>query len=452
MNLLKRAWLIVAIMMLPITGAFAIDRLLLAPACPDCHAERTAHLPLFDRTEGASQDGLVRIRANGMTFRARVAGSENVSGDGVILLHGFPETSIMWEPLLKKLGKAGYRAIAFDQRGYSPGARPQMQSEYTKGKLANDVIAIADAAGFRKFHVIGHDFGGAIAWTVADRHPDRVLSLTSLSMPHPLALADALSKPSPQWPASSYVLFYRFPVLPELAMGFDRAALLSQWKWQKHPKNQVEEYREVFGEPGAIHAALNWYRAFDFRSLDPVGKIRPPTLFIWGEEDGAFSRAAANETANYMDGAYRLRTVNAGHNLLLEAPKIVTSEVLAHLKSARAVSERWVAALDKTPETGGSPCDQTPPKCLIIQLSPQGQTFRIRNQCKDTYQGIVRVSCSGWAPDAAVEYRFSLGAKAEMAQESTGLTNGTCYFRHRLCAKAPARPKHSAATFFPFLQ
>ena len=170
MNLLKRAWLIVAIMMLPITGAFAIDRLLLAPACPDCHAERTAHLPLFDRTEGASQDGLVRIRANGMTFRARVAGSENVSGDGVILLHGFPETSIMWEPLLKKLGKAGYRAIAFDQRGYSPGARPQMQSEYTKGKLANDVIAIADAAGFRKFHVIGHDFGGAIAWTVADRH------------------------------------------------------------------------------------------------------------------------------------------------------------------------------------------------------------------------------------------------------------------------------------------
>ena len=452
MTRLNRLWLIAVAIMLPVTAAYAIDRLVLSLSCPDCPTETAKLLPLFDGT----QDGLVRVQANTMEFRARVAGSDNADGEGVILLHGFPETSIMWEPLLEALRRDGYHAIAFDQRGYSPGARPLMENAYTKGKLANDVLAIADAAGFDKFHVIGHDFGGAIAWTVADRHRERVLSLTSLSMPHPLALADALVNPGPQWPASSYVLFYRLPALPEFIMGFDRAALLSRWKWQNHPKNQVDEYRRVFSEPGALHAALDWYRAFKFRSLDPAGKVRPPTLFLWGEEDGAFSRAAATDTVNYMDGAYRLRTVNAGHNLMLEAPDVVETEILAHLKTARQVSEQWVAALDQAPQEAGSPCDQRAPKCLRIQLSPHGRTFRIRNQCNETHKGVVRVSCSQWAPDEAVEYRFNLGARAEMAQESAGvdtaLSNGTCYYRHRLCMKAPAPVKHRAATFLPFLQ
>lgn len=454
MTYLKKVWLIAALVLLPFTAAYGIDRLVLAPSCPDCHAAMTEALPLFD----GSEDGLVRIRANNMTFRARVAGSGNRDGEGVILLHGFPETSIMWEPLLEALQKAGYRAIAFDQRGYSPGARPRLENDYTKGKLANDVLAVADAAGFEKFHVIGHDFGGAIAWTLADRYPERVLSLTSLAMPHPLALSEALSNPSPQWPASSYVLFYRLPVLPELAMSFDQAALLTRWKWSRHPKDQVAEYRRVFGEPGAIHAALDWYRAFEFRSLDPAGKVRPPTLFLWGEEDGAFSRASAVATANYMDGPYRLRTLNAGHNLMLDAPNIVVPEVLEHLASSAKAREQWTAALasrsNGTDETEAS-CEQVPPHCLRIQLSPEGKTFRIRNQCNDTYKGVVRVTCSAWAPNAGIEYRFNLGAKSELAQEGvgarTGQSNGTCYFQPRLCAKVTAPVKPKAASFWPFL-
>lgn len=451
MTYLKKVWLIAAIALLPFTAAYAIDRLVLAPSCPDCHAEMTRALPLFDGTE----DGLVQIRANDMTFRARVAGTGNRDGEGVILLHGFPETSMMWEPLLEALDKSGYRAIAFDQRGYSPGARPRLESEYTKGKLANDVLAIADAAGFESFHVIGHDFGGAIAWTLADRHPERVLSLTSLSMPHPLALSKALSTPSPQWPASSYVLFYRLPVLPELVMGFDRAAVLAQWKWARHPEAQVAEYRRVFSESGALHAALDWYRAFEFRSLDPAGKIRPPTLFLWGQEDRAFSRASAIATGNFMDGPYRLRTVSAGHNLMLDAPQVIIPEIVGHLDAAAKVRKQWVAKLAATPKQDGSSCDQVPPHCLRIQLSPKGQTFRIRNQCEDTYRGVVRVTCSGWAPDAAIEYRFNLGARSELAQEgigaSTGQSNGKCYFRPRLCAKATTPVTPRAASFSPFL-
>lgn len=446
MAYLKKAWLILALLLLPFAAAYAIDRLVLAPSCPDCHAAMTEALPLFD----GETDGLVRIHANNMTFRARYAGSKNRDGEGVILLHGFPETSIMWEPLLKALSEAGYRVIAFDQRGYSPGARPRMQSEYTKGKLANDVLAIANAANFDTFHVIGHDFGGAIAWTVADRHPERVLSLTSLSMPHPLALAGALSNPSPQWPASSYVLFYRLPVIPELAMGFNRAALLARWKWHQHPKDQVEEYRRVFSESGALHAALDWYRAFDFRSLDPAQKIRPPTLFLWGEEDPAFSRASARATAGFVEGPYRLRTISAAHNLMLEAQPIIISEVLGHLRGSDKAREEWVSALAKQPEGEDISCDQAPPHCLIIQLSPSGETFRIRNQCDETYRGVVRIACSNWKTDEAVEYRFNLGGKSEIAQEGigahSGKSNGSCYYRPRLCAKsAPIKPVRPAA-------
>ena len=124
MSRLKQLWILAAVCLLPVTAAFAVDRLLLAPVCPDCHAEITKTLPLFDGT----QDGLVRIRANSMEFRARVAGFGNRGGEGVILLHGFPETSIMWEPLLERLSKEGLRAVAFDQRGYSPGARPFSQN------------------------------------------------------------------------------------------------------------------------------------------------------------------------------------------------------------------------------------------------------------------------------------------------------------------------------------
>lgn len=448
MKRLKQLWLVAAVFMLPITAAYAVDRLLLAPSCPDCNAALTKELPLFDGT----QDGLVRIKANSMEFRARVAGFDNPGGDGVILLHGFPQTSIMWQPLIDKLSGAGYRVVAYDQRGYSPGARPPSQNDYTKTKIATDVLAIADEAGFDKFHVIGHDFGGAIAWTVADRFPQRVLSLTSLSMPHPSALADALAEPDSQLRLSSYILFYKLPVLPELVLGFNRAALLDTLKWQDHPRAHIEEYRRVFGEPGALHAALNWYRAFEFRSLDPVGKIRPPTLLIWGREDSAFGRVAATETANHMDGAYRLHTVAAGHNLMIEAPDIVTEDVLAHLGAAEKSAQEWATALDEAPLEDGSPCDQTQPQCLRITLAPDGRALRIRNRCDQAYKGVVRVSCSGWAPDAAMEYRFSLGAHAEMAQESTGLANGTCYYRHRLCAKVESQGKHQPAALIPFLE
>jgi pimeloyl-ACP methyl ester carboxylesterase len=437
-NFVRRIWVLAALCLLPVTTALAVDRLFLTPACPACHAEMTELLPLFD----GSQRGLVRIRANSMEFRARVAGFDNRDGEGVILLHGFPETSIMWEPLLDKLSDAGFRVVAFDQRGYSPGARPFMQNDYTQGKLATDVLAVADTVGFKTFHIVGHDFGGALAWFVADRYPQRVISLTSLSTPHPAALNEALGAARPQWLRSSYVLFYRMPVLPEIVLGFNQAAYLGYLKWQEHPPEQRDEYRRVFSEPGALRATLNWYRAFEFRSLDPLGMIQVPTLFIWGRRDGAFSRDATIKTANRMDAPYQLHRVNAGHFLMLEVPDLVAEQLLAHLKNWKRITKQWNAAIPDTPR-----CDQSRPDCLRISVAPDGSMLRVRNRCEASQRGVIRVFCTAWAPEAYAEYRFDLGANAEMTQASHGVASGDCYYRHRLCpGDSPDVPSQRAGT------
>jgi pimeloyl-ACP methyl ester carboxylesterase len=424
----KWLWIPVVFLLLPVAAAYAVDRWLLAPTCPVCHTNMTKNLPLFD----PSREGLVRIRASGMEFRARVAGFSNHEGEGVILLHGFPETSIMWEPLLDKLAKAGFRAVAFDQRGYSPGARPSGVNSYSSEILAADVIAIAKAVGFDRFHVVGHDFGGVIAWITANRFPQAIITVTSLSTPHPEALAEALDDPA-QWLRSSYALLYRIPVLPELVLGFNRVAYLQRLKWQLHPAEQLEEYKQVFSEPGALRSALNWYRAFRFQP-DPLGKIRQPTLFIWGNEDGAFGRAAGETTADYVEGPFRFQRLKAGHQLMLEVPELVANEVLSHLRTWSQVSEQWKLVLENALQEDVSPCDKPRPNCLRIFVTPNGNAVMIRNRCDGRYRGIVRVACTGWAPGAFVEYRFNLGAKGDVIQESNGFSFGDCYYSHRLCS------------------
>jgi pimeloyl-ACP methyl ester carboxylesterase len=433
----RRFWLWIPVFLLvPLAAAYAIDRLLLAPACPACNTDMTKALPLFD----PSRNGLVRIRAHGLEFRARVAGFSNTDGEGVILLHGFPETSIMWEDLLDKLANAGFRAVAFDQRGYSPGARPFEVNSYSSGRLAADVAAVATAVGFKRFHIVGHDFGGAIAWIVADHFPREIISVTSLSMPHPEALAEALDNFRGQRLKSSYTLLYQIPVLPELVLGFDQAALLQCLKWHFHPPDQIEEYKRVFSEAGALRGALNWYRAFRFRSNEPLGRIRQPTLFMWGNEDGAFGHIAVEKTANYVEGPFRFYEVNAGHLLMLEAPQLVTNALLSHLRMSSQLSDEWKLELANAPQGASSPCGQSIPTCLSILVTPDGNTVRIRNRCNERYQGIIRVSCTGWTPKAYVEYRFDLGPSGDMVQESNGLYFGACYFGTRLCSRQVQQP------------
>jgi len=277
------------------------------------------------------------IDANGMVFRARFTGAEGPSGEPVILLHGFPETSIMWAGLMERLGEEGYRCFAPDQRGYSPGARPGTVEDYQYRKLVSDVMAQADALGYARFHLIGHDWGSAAGWALIHLHPGRVRSWTAMSVPHMDAFASAIADDSDQRQRSRYMGFFMLPEKPEQSLTADDFAALRSL-WSSIPREQVDEYVGVFSQAGALTAALNWYRAnavlLEKRREGPkFGPVLHPTLLIWGNRDIAVGRVAVERTAQHMKGPYRLVELNAGHWLVQEEPERVHDEILSHLKS-----------------------------------------------------------------------------------------------------------------------
>jgi pimeloyl-ACP methyl ester carboxylesterase len=279
------------------------------------------------------------IEANGMVFRGRSAGAEGSSGEPIILLHGFPETSIMWVSLMERLGGEGYRCFAPDQRGYSAGARPGGVEDYAYEKLVTDIIALADALGYQRFHLIGHDWGSAIGWAILHLHPDRVRSWTAMSVPHMDAFASAIADDPDQRKRSQYMGFFMLPEKPERNLAADDFAVMRSL-WSSIPREQVDEYLRVFSQPGALTAVLNWYRAntvlLEKRREGPrFGPVQHPTLLIWGNQDIAIGRVAVEQTMQYMKGPYRLVELNAGHWLAQEEPERVHDEILRHLQANR---------------------------------------------------------------------------------------------------------------------
>lgn len=294
------------------------------------HARATAALPTLDDAPSAA-DGLYRIRASGMEFRARIANLGG-TGDGVILLHGFPQTSASWQALVAALADQGCRVVAFDQRGYSPGARPAGLGAYALDRLVDDVIAVADAVGFRRFHLAGHDWGSAVGWSVLIAHPGRVLSWAGLSIAHPAAFGDALKGDVDQRRRSRYIQFFRWPILPELVLAFNRNLLMRHEMFRHMPAGHVAEYQAMLAEPGALTAVLNWYRAMVTRQSpwprDPVDR---PVLFIWGNRDPAAGRRAVELQRAYVRGYYRYVELDAGHWLLERQLETVRQEISAHI-------------------------------------------------------------------------------------------------------------------------
>jgi pimeloyl-ACP methyl ester carboxylesterase len=158
----------------------------------------------------------LQLPVRGLVFHALAAGPP--TGELVVLLHGFPQTSACWTRVLATLAGAGYRAVAPDQRGYSPGARPTTIQAYRMSELVADVLAIADRLGAETFHLVGHDLGGVVAWRLAGRHPERVATLAAISTPHPRAFSRALVAGT-QALRSAYIPVFRLPRLPELLLG-----------------------------------------------------------------------------------------------------------------------------------------------------------------------------------------------------------------------------------------
>ena len=267
----------------------------------------------------------------GLTFRARAVGPED--GRLVLLLHGFPQTSRSWTETMRTLGDAGHRAVAFDQRGYSPGARPLGVEHYGIDSLVADVIAVADDLGGHRFDLVGHDWGGAIAWQVAGRYPDRVRTLTVASTPHPLAFARALRGElgGDQRSKSGYVDFFRqVDTAEDSLLAGDAAALRAMYS--SMPPDAAAEYLAVLSDRGALTAALNYYRATSFDSQPPAGDITAPTLYVWSTEDMALGREAAEATAQHVAGPYRFEVLDGvSHWIPEHAAENFSRLVLEHL-------------------------------------------------------------------------------------------------------------------------
>jgi pimeloyl-ACP methyl ester carboxylesterase len=267
-----------------------------------------------------------------LVFEARADGPAD--GELVLLLHGFPQTSFSWRNQLVALAAAGYRAVAPDQRGYSTGARPADVGEYRVERLVGDVLGFADALGVERFHLVGHDWGGAVAWQVAGRHPERLLTLTSLSTPHPAAFRRSIQD-GEQRDKSSYMLFFRSPEAEPFFLDNEAAGLRALYTASGLADDAVEEYVRVLTQPGAMAGALNWYRAADPGIVEGLGPITTPTMYVWSTDDPALGRDAAEATAAHVEGPYRFEVLEGvSHWIAEEAPDALNTLLLEHLGAA----------------------------------------------------------------------------------------------------------------------
>jgi pimeloyl-ACP methyl ester carboxylesterase len=273
------------------------------------------------------------IEASGLAFDAVADGPAD--GRPVLLLHGFPQSSREWARVMPALAAAGFRAVAPDQRGYSPGARPPEVGDYEMSALTGDVVGMLDRLGVERADVVGHDWGAAVAWHVAERHPDRVRSLTAVSVPHPVAFSAAIANDEDQRQRSAYMLFFRQDegVAESVISADDWKALRGGIYGGAVAKDDVEHYVERFSAPGALTAALNWYRATSIADIEDLGGVAMPTLFVWGPEDPAVGRVAAEACEQHVSGPYRfVELEGAGHWIPDTHADRLAEEIVAHLE------------------------------------------------------------------------------------------------------------------------
>jgi pimeloyl-ACP methyl ester carboxylesterase len=241
----------------------------------------------------------VPVEIGGSVFDVWLGGPERAPA--VLLLHGFPENATMWDGVAPALHAAGLRTIAPDQRGYSPGARPAGIEAYSMRHVVADALGLLDALEPGPVHVLGHDWGAVVGWQLAGRHPERVRTLTAISVPHPAAHGAALRTDPDQQQRSGYITVFRRPDAEDLLLADD--AMRLRRMLEPLPAATVDRF--VAPLVGALTGPLNWYRAMSGADLDGLGPVTVPTTYAWGTEDIAVSRAAAEGCAAHVAGDYR---------------------------------------------------------------------------------------------------------------------------------------------------
>lgn len=273
------------------------------------------------------------LLANGVRLHYAQSGK----GKLVLFLHGFPQCWYAWRRVLPEVGRS-FRAVGVDMRGYNESDKPIRVREYSMDCLVKDAAQAIRALGSYRATIVGHDWGGAVAWELASRHPALVDRLVLINSPHPAVMRDHLRKNIRQLARSWYMLFFQLPFLPELVLGrggfsFLERALRPLGSPHFIGPADLAFYRKALSRPGALSAALNYYRAAFRGSLGtarPYPVIQHPTLMLWGEKDELLGRELAEGSRRYARNL-ELRFHPASHWLPEEAPELVASSILDFL-------------------------------------------------------------------------------------------------------------------------
>jgi len=266
---------------------------------------------------------------DGYTFPVRDEGP--VDGEIVVLLHGFPQTSKCWDAVTPGLHDAGYRTLVFDQRGYTPTARPRGRFAYRISALVGDVAGLVDAVG-SPVHLVGHDWGAVVAWSTAAGRPELLKTLTAISVPHSRAYLRSLLS-SAQALKSYYMAMFQIPWLADTMLrrfpkgidwllgnsGMDAAAL-----------RQV--HTDVI-ESGALTPAINWYRAMPFSTPRYLQRVSLPTTYVWSTGDVALGRRGAELCRRYVTGPYRFEVVDGSHWIPEQHPDLVRDLIVDRVQA-----------------------------------------------------------------------------------------------------------------------
>ncbi|HSG42805.1 MAG TPA: alpha/beta hydrolase [Anaerolineales bacterium] len=246
------------------------------------------------------------IETNGINLHIVQAGPQ--SGVPVMLLHGFPEFWYGWRKQIPALVEAGCRVIVPDQRGYNLSDKPKGVKNYSVNILVEDIVGVIDALGYEKVNLVGHDWGGIVAWALATRNPERLHKLTVMNAPHPAVMRKTLSRDLDQFRRSWYAIAFQLPWLPEFILSINHwqrfaRSLQSTSKADSFTDEDIAKYKEAWSQPDAMTSMLNWYRA-SVRNPSWASRdmhIKVPTLMMWGMKDFALTHRMARPSMDYVD-------------------------------------------------------------------------------------------------------------------------------------------------------
>jgi pimeloyl-ACP methyl ester carboxylesterase len=271
-----------------------------------------------------------KIATNGIYLHTALSGPED--GEPVFLLHGFPDAWFGWEAQIGPLADAGFRVIVPDQRGYNLSDKPDGIASYQMDTLVKDILGLADALGYERFYLAGHDFGAMVSWHLALLYPERIILMVIANVPHPHVMRRYLRTHIKQMLKSWYAIFFQIPGLPEWIVKINNWRILISALPDNLSEEERDRYRAAWNLPGAMTGMMNWYRAF-FRlpkSTTQISKIQVPTLILWGKQEPHLCYEMAVLSAKLCDNGHLVTFEDASHWVLRDESESVSQYIVEY--------------------------------------------------------------------------------------------------------------------------